>query len=378
MSLPSPAVIVLDRAASPVEDLLGEVPNQAAVFLVWAEEGAPYLGRTTALRRRLLRLMRPPERPSRFLNLSAVARRVEYWLAGSKLETSLLFYRLAKRHFTESYPKLLKLRFPLYVKIILANQFPRSQVTARLGGRTALFFGPFRTRSSAEEFESQFLDLFQMRRCQEDLVPAPDHPGCIYGEMNMCLRPCQQVVTEEEYRSETERVVEFLKTGGASLVTSIAAARDRLSAEMEFEEAARQHKRLEKVQQVLKLRDELVTDVERLNGVAITRSPELIAVDLHMVLQGGWLPARRFDYAAGAGLPVSLDHQLRELMESAEAPRISTREKEEHLALLARWFYSTWRDGEWIPFPSLKGVPYRKLVRAISRVAATPGQESSA
>ena len=43
-------------------------------------------------------------------------------------------------------------------------------------------------------------------------------------------------------------------------------------------------------------------------------------------------------------------------------------ERQEHLALLARWHYSSWSDGEWIGFHALDQVPYRKLVRAISRV----------
>ena len=44
-------------------------------------------------------------------------------------------------------------------------------------------------------------------------------------------------------------------------------------------------------------------------------------------------------------------------------------ERQEYLALLSRWFYSTWRDGEWLPFESFDAVPYRKLVNAICRVA---------
>src|SRR5207244_6958620 len=61
------------------------------------------------------------------------------------------------------------------------------------------------------------LDLFQLRRCEDNLAPSPEHPGCIYGEMNKCLRPCQQVVSIEEYRGEAHRVEEFIRTDGASL-----------------------------------------------------------------------------------------------------------------------------------------------------------------
>ena len=53
-------------------------------------------------------------------------------------------------------------------------------------------------------------------------------------------------------------------------------------------------------------------------------------------------------------------------------------EKQEHLALLARWHYSTWSDGEWIGFRSLEEIPYRKLVRAISRVRQQPVNETPA
>jgi hypothetical protein len=66
---------------------------------------------------------------------------------------------------------------------------------------------------------------------------------------------------------------------------------------------------------------------------------------------------------------VSLDQRLRELVASIQpetAPPLA--EKQEHLALLARWHYSSWSDGEWIGFPGLDQVPYRKLVRAVSRV----------
>ena len=75
------------------------------------------------------------------------------------------------------YERLVKLRMPAYVKLILSNEFPRTQVTTRLAAGPALYYGPFRTRAAAELFENQFLDLFQIRRCQENLEPSPQHRG---------------------------------------------------------------------------------------------------------------------------------------------------------------------------------------------------------
>ena len=345
------------------------LPNQPAVFLLWPTEGEPFLSRTGLLRRRLLRLLKERERPSRLLNLRHTVARIEYRLTGSAFESSVVFYEEARKHFPERYLQLMKLRMPPYVKVVLGNEFPRSHITTHLTRTAGLYFGPFRSRASAERFEGQFLDLFQMRRCQEDLAPSPDHPGCIYGEMAMCLRPCQQVVGREEYGHEVDRVVEFLRTDGRSMLEAIGHSRDRLSEEMMFEEAARQHKRFEKVQDVLRLRDELVREVDRLNGVAITPSLAADAVEMWFVRGGAWCPPERFGFEVHEGKPVSLDRKLRDTFAGVSPRKLAVRERQEYLALLARWYYSTWREGEWLAFDSYDEIPYRKLVNAVSRVA---------
>jgi len=360
MLVPEPCVIELDGLV----EAIAALPNRDAVFLVWAGDRSAYLAKTSMLRRRLLRILKSADSPRRSLNLREVVTRVDYWPTGSRFESGMLHYALAKQHFPEDYERLVKLRMPAYVKLVLANEFPRTQVTTRLTGGRGLYYGPFRTRASAELFENQFLDLFQIRRCQENLEPSPQHPGCIYGEMNMCLRPCQQVVSPEEYMGEVHRVQEFLNGDGGSLLNTTTAARDRLSQEMNFEEAARQHKRLERIQEVLALRDDLVGDIDRLYGVAVATSTAAESVLLWFACQGSWQAPVQFPLTSH----ISLDRRLQELVASLEPVAAPLAENQEHMALLARWHYSSWSDGEWIGFHGLDQTPYRKLVRAISRV----------
>jgi excinuclease UvrABC nuclease subunit len=370
------ATIEVQGDVSLLDGAIETAPEAPAVFLIWPREGSPYLARTNALRRRLRRLLGERAQPGRLLYLRPLAHRIEYRITASRLETSLVLYEWARRHFPQTYVSLLKLRMPPYVKLILSNRFPRCQITTRLSGARALYYGPFRNRASAEQFESRFLDLFQIRRCEEDLDPSPQHPGCIYGEMNLCLRPCQAAVTEEEYRSEVERVMEFLLTDGRSLKTSVTRARDRLSEELNFEEAARQHRTLEKIEEILRLRDELARDVERLHGVAVTRAATPMAVLLWFLIAGTWQAPRSFPLQLPGGRSVSLDSRLRDLTASLGPQKTTARIRQEHLALLARWYYSSFRDGEWIPFDSLEAIPYRRIVYAISRLAraeSTPG-----
>lgn len=346
-----------------------DCPNLAAVFLIWPNEGAPYLGKTGLLRRRLKRLLSPRERASRFLHLGGVAKRVEYWPYASRLEASLLMYSLAREHHRDDYTRILKLRQPSYVKLN-NNPFPRTMVTSRLSGSDSLHYGPFSSRAAAEMFEAGFLDFFQLRRCQEDLEPSAEHPGCVYGEMNKCLRPCQLVVTPQEYASEANRVAAFLSSNGDTLVDSICSARDKLSEEMEFEEAARMHKRLEKATAVVQSRGELATDTRKLNGVAVLPSTEAESVNLIFLLEGTWRRPIALSLKVEEGKPAPLDRKVREAVASIPAEgRISIRERQDHLSILAGWFFSSWRDGQWVQFESLDSIPYRKLVNAIHRIA---------
>jgi excinuclease ABC subunit C len=352
-------------------DAVEQAPNLAAVFLVWPRgEGQPYLGRTNLLRRRLLRLLKERDKPSRMLNLREVSERVDFWLTGSQLESNLLLYRLARQYFPDSYLKLVKLRMPAYLKLILGNEFPRTSITTRVTGGKGLYYGPFRTRTAAETFQSQCLDLFQIRRCEENLEPNPEHPGCIYGEMNMCLRPCQQIVSAAQYQNEVERVTQFIRTDGGNLIESATATRDRFSDELNFEEAAKAHRKIERIRQILSLRDDLVTDLDRLNGVAVAASPNAAAVNLLFLRRGWWHGPVVFELGPGAsGQGISMDRRLREMIQELPAKDPAVSERQENLAILAKWFYSTWRDGEFIPADSLTDLPYRKLVNAIARVA---------
>jgi excinuclease UvrABC nuclease subunit len=339
------------------------VANKPAVFLLWPREGKPHLARTNVLRRRLQRMLR---------TVGEAVERIEYRHTGSRLESQFLLWELARRYLGEDYRRQIRLRLPPYVKLVTSNPFPRTQLTTHLGRAAAVYFGPFRNRSTAAHFESEFLDLFQLRRCQEDLMPSAEHPGCMYGEMGRCLRPCQLAVGPEEYQGEAVRVADFLHTCGHSLLDPAAAARDRLSAEMDFEGAAMMHQRLRRIEDVLGLADEMARDVNRLNAITVTPSAQPESVDLGWMRRGSWQGFRRLEFGLADGQTVSLDTRLRETAASIPETRPAPVDRMEHLAILSRWFYSSWRDGEMLLVDDWEKMPWRKLVNAVSRVAKGP------
>lgn len=349
---------------------LGQVPNKLGVYVLTPETGNPYLGWSGYLSKRLSRLLlgSPAEQSNRLAKLRSKLTGIEYWLTGSRLETSLLVYWLARKHDPARYRQRLKLKLPWLVELLTEDPFPRLSVQNRHATGHALAFGPFPTRDAAERFQQGTESLFQIRRCVERLAPHNDHPGCIYGEMNQCMRPCQLAVTASEYAAEVARVREFLDSRGRHTVSVLAAARDRVSEQTGFEEAARIHREIERVKAVIGLRDELVTDLECLNGIALTRGAPDRSVALWPVIAGYWQPALVIDFSRPDADSRSLDHQLREKLGGHLSSPCRDGDRLEHIALLSRWYYSTWRDGAWFAFHDPSDLNYRALVRGISTI----------
>ncbi len=294
---------------------------------------------------------------------------VSYWIVSSKLENSLVLYELTRSAYPDSYLRRLHLRLPWFIYLAEGGGFARLEVSTRLV-KQSVRYGPFRTRDDAALYEEQVLALHQLRRCTDLLTPSPDHPGCIYGEMNQCLRPCQCAVSPDEYAHEAARVTDFLNTAGKHALHSLAAARDHAAANLDFEQAALAHKRMEKVQATNALRDPIIAPAQDFNGIAATRSREADSVKLWIMRAGYWqnpmhlyLPLNQ---EAGAR---SLDTMLREQLQNVLAtPPEQTGNRSEHIALFSRWYYSSWRDGQWFPFNANQHINYRRLVRSVSEL----------
>jgi excinuclease ABC subunit C len=355
-------------------EIFAAVPDVPAVFLLRGsdETAQPYVSKTANLRRRLLRLLSVPEERTKRLNLRERVRFIEYSPTGSDFESGFLLYQLLRATFPETYGDRLRMRWAPLVRLHLENEYPRASVTTRLGRLSArsLYYGPFPSRAVAEKFMNDSLDFFKMRRCVDDLHPDPKFPGCIYSEMKMCIAPCFKGCTDEEYRQEVGRVQAYFDTGGHSLVREISMQRDALSADLDFENAAAQHARLEKVKPVAGQLPEIVRRMDRLAGVIVQPSTEANCVALFRVEQGFMSgPLSFFIQPPEHTKSQSMESRVEAcLAESKDPGAGSALETMEHLSILKRWYYRSSRVGEIFLADDKGNLPMRKVVRGIGRV----------
>ena len=357
------------------EEFFSGIPPLPAVCLIEAKQQSaePLLIRTADLRRRLTRLLGPADPASKRLNLREFAKGVRYRLTGSKFEQALAYYVRAREIFPARYAKLMRLRPPAVLKLNLGSAYPRCYVTRRIAANPegarggAIYYGPFASRKAAEGFAESVLDFFKVRRCQIKIRRDPSFPGCIYSEMKMCLAPCFAGCSKEEYDLEVARLAGFLESGGSSLRADFESERELASEALDFEKAAALHKKLEKLADALRGRPEIARSIPELNAVILQKAAAEQTIGVYAVRAGRLREPLFVDFGKIAGEPRSLEQMLRQHVEAENAQTLEG-QREEHLSILARWFYSNPREGE--IFFRERDWPYRKIMRACARLLA--------
>ncbi|HXW14332.1 MAG TPA: hypothetical protein VEN79_07465 [Terriglobia bacterium] len=374
------------QAGAEADGFLESLPSCSAVFALFPapREGipsAPYLGRTHDLHRRLIRLLSVRRQISKMLNLRELTARIEYEPVGSAFEGTWLLYLLNRHYFSRQYRDRLRLKPPALLKLKMQNRFPRCYPTRRMVKDGSLYYGPFPSMAGAERFAGEFLDFFKIRRCVEELDPDPSHPGCIYSQLHMCLAPCFAGCTDTEYQGEVQRVVEFLDSQGKSLLGSLEAERALASESLEFEQASKFHSRIEKLSELLRQRPDLVRNLHDLHALMVLPGAEAKAVVFFRIIGGEIRGPLTLSLDENVPNPIPLDRQLHDLMESLggegsrEAPPATP--PWEHLSLLARWYYSSFRQGELVMLNTNHTIPHSRVIRICRKVLAHEGDAAS-
>ncbi|HML48509.1 MAG TPA: GIY-YIG nuclease family protein, partial [Clostridia bacterium] len=139
-------------------------------------------------------------------------------LCQTNLEALMLESNLIKLH-RPYYNILLKddKQYP-FVRIDLAQPFPRVELVRRTQQDGAKYFGPYIGATTVREVLDLLRQIFPLRTCTLRLPDDKMHRPCIQYEIGNCLAPCAQKCTPEEYHRVVQRVIAFLNGHNDSVI----------------------------------------------------------------------------------------------------------------------------------------------------------------
>jgi excinuclease ABC subunit C len=228
------------------------LPTQPGVYLYKNAEGTViYVGKAKNLRARVRSyLLESSQADAKTGSLMRAAVDLEYILVGNEsealaLETNLIKQRKPRFNILlkddKSYP---------YVKLTMADRFPKVFVTRRLFKDGAAYFGPYFPSSLASRVVELIHRSFLIPSCKVDL--SRYHPrACLQYYIHRCLGPCVQELTTPEIYASAVRDARLLLEGRHAELERTLTARMAAAADAEqFEAAAKLRDQISTIHQL--------------------------------------------------------------------------------------------------------------------------------
>jgi len=275
-----------------LEAILRRLPTRPGVYLMKDAAGRViYVGKAQNLRNRV-RSYWQKEAPSigQQLVRSAVDRiaDVEVTITDSVSEALLLEGNLVKRYQPPLNVRLKDDKSYPYIKITLADDFPRIERTRRLPNDGSRYFGPYASASSVDEAMNLVRRLFPFRTCTieiRDGVRALQRP-CLLYHIKRCQGPCIEAISKDAYRADIEQVELFLEGRQESLVRALRDEMRRQSERQDYEAAAVSRDKIRAIERTMESQKMAAFARTDLDLVGYARSDNQAAVQL-FVIRGG-------------------------------------------------------------------------------------------
>lgn len=221
-----------------VEEKIRELPDRPGIYIFKDGRGRLlYVGKAVSLRRRAANYLARPRDP-RLETMLSEARDLDWVITDTGTEALLLENNWIKSK-KPRYNILLRddKTYP-YLKLT-ADPWPRIAFTRRIRNDGGEYFGPFIPGGRARKAIKVVQKLFGIRVCRIEIDGTLPRP-CLYYDMNRCLGPCVEGLTDgAAYREAVEEARLFLSGRTDRLVRRLRRRMAIASGATEFEEAAR-------------------------------------------------------------------------------------------------------------------------------------------
>jgi len=229
------------------EEKLNYLPAQPGVY--YFKDGAGkviYVGKAVSLKNRVRSYFQNGARTApKVRSLMARAADFEYIVTDNEVEALILEANLIKEH-RPRYNVFLKddKSYP-YLKVTLAEEFPRVYVTRRLVPDGSRYFGPYTEVGAVRETLDLLRRLFPFRTCKKKIeAPAAGEDRraaprpCLNYHIRRCLAPCCGLVDRPTYQTIIQEICLFLEGRQEDLLKQLQARMRRAAEELQFEKAA--------------------------------------------------------------------------------------------------------------------------------------------
>jgi excinuclease ABC subunit C len=267
---------------------LEQLPSRPGVYLFKDSEGRIlYVGKARVLRDRV-RSYFQSSRPTELHKVRMVDEidDLDLVVTDSEMEALALENNLIKRHKPPYNVRLRDDKNHPYLKLTLAEEYPRLYVVRRPAEDGNVYGGPYIPASLGRRTASLARKLFGIRSCKETLNGRRPRP-CLQHQIGRCLAPCvEEVCALDRYRRSCEDARLFLEGRTEEVVKRLRGEMEEAAGSERFEEAASLRDQVQALMRLEAPQKITTTDLEERDLFAAHVEGDRAAVQVFCVRDG--------------------------------------------------------------------------------------------
>jgi DNA polymerase III subunit epsilon len=300
------------RASSVVDrSILATIPKAPGVYLMRdANEHVVYVGKAKNLRDRVGTYFSQPLGYTRKMDgLIESLTRIQVEVVGSELEALLLESQLIRRYQPRYNTALRSHEQYPFIRIDVANPWPRVSLAKTRKDDGARYFGPFRSAATARKTVDLINRVVPLRTCTRSFRDARSYGApCLELDIGRCLGPCVGQADRDQYISLVRRVVDYVDGRDQSLHELLWSGLEDAAAALDFERASRLRRDLQASLGLTAAQRRLRESTEENWVVLVTMAAKPEYRELMVILRGRlWAQLQVSDVSAPMELAVRLE-----------------------------------------------------------------------
>ncbi len=278
-----------------LQGILNTLPEKPGVYIMKNNAGQViYVGKAVILKNRVRSYFQDRgqmDRKTRKL-VEHIAD-LEWIVVGSELEALILEMNLIKKYRPRFNIRLKDdKRYP-YVKVHLADPFPKVSVTRQMDNDGSRYFGPYTSVWAVHETLDVLRRIFPYLTCDR-IITGKDPRPCLYYDIKLCTGPCIGAINQTDYRRMIDDLCSFLDGHTEPIIERLKIDMLKASEEMRFEKAAVIRDQLNAIDKVVERQKVITSDQSDSDVLAMARSDGEACVQIFFIRNGKLLGREYF------------------------------------------------------------------------------------
>ena len=286
-----------------LEEELKKLPGKQGVYLMHDKyDHVIYVGKAISLKNRVRQYFQKSRKvTAKIERMIQNIAYFEYIVTDSELEALVLECNLIKEY-NPKYNTMLKddKAYP-FIKATIGEAYPRLMMVRQMkksskkNTEKVKYFGPYTSVGAMKDVLELLRKVYFVRTCNRSLSKdiGKERP-CLYYQIKQCKAPCQGYISEEAYRENFQKAMEFLNGNYSGLEQMLTEKMQEASERLAFEEAAEYRDLLQSIKQMTQKQKITSQEMEDRDIVAMARTKDEAVVQVFFMRNGRLIGREHF------------------------------------------------------------------------------------